>query len=139
MFRLLSYQLLVCLLGIRGALSNPNTVSAYPFLDIAWLQAIFTIMSAAGRDAQDLFLDICIHDRGVLFLEAIGAGEIAAEARHDGEREARRIVPAGLIALGEAFDLVGVIGNQHGACHEISQDARRTIRCPLGQETRKLR
>ncbi|WP_338449721.1 maltose/glucose-specific PTS transporter subunit IIC [Niallia oryzisoli] len=37
------------LLGIGGALSNPNTVSAYPFLDIAWLQAIFTIMSAAGN------------------------------------------------------------------------------------------
>ncbi|MCM3707044.1 MULTISPECIES: maltose/glucose-specific PTS transporter subunit IIC [Cytobacillus] len=36
------------LLGIGGALSNPNTVSAYPFLDISWLQAIFTIMSAAG-------------------------------------------------------------------------------------------
>ncbi|MEH7179183.1 maltose/glucose-specific PTS transporter subunit IIC [Neobacillus vireti] len=36
------------LLGIGGALSNPNTVSAYPFLDITWLQAIFTIMSAAG-------------------------------------------------------------------------------------------
>ncbi|MDR4950448.1 maltose/glucose-specific PTS transporter subunit IIC [Neobacillus cucumis] len=36
------------LLGIGGALSNPNTVSAYSFLDIAWLQAIFTIMSAAG-------------------------------------------------------------------------------------------
>ncbi|WP_053363384.1 maltose/glucose-specific PTS transporter subunit IIC [Bacillus sp. FJAT-27251] len=37
------------LLGIGGALSNPNTVSAYPFLDIAWLQAIFIIMSAAGN------------------------------------------------------------------------------------------
>lgn len=36
------------LLGIGGALSNPNTVSAYPFLDISWLQAVFTIMSAAG-------------------------------------------------------------------------------------------
>ncbi len=36
------------LLGIGGALSNPNTVSAYPFLDISWLQAIFSIMSAAG-------------------------------------------------------------------------------------------
>ena len=36
------------LLGIGGALSNPNTVSAYPFLDIVWLQAIFTIMSSAG-------------------------------------------------------------------------------------------
>ncbi|WP_096272504.1 glucose-specific PTS transporter subunit IIBC [Paucisalibacillus globulus] len=37
------------LLGIGGALSNPNTISAYPFLDTAWLQAIFTVMSAAGN------------------------------------------------------------------------------------------
>ncbi|WHY71943.1 PTS transporter subunit EIIC [Fictibacillus enclensis] len=37
------------LLGIGGALSNPNTIKAYPFLDIGWLQAIFTIMSSAGN------------------------------------------------------------------------------------------
>lgn len=37
------------LLGIGGSLSNPNTVSAYPVLDVAWLQAIFTIMSSAGN------------------------------------------------------------------------------------------
>lgn len=37
------------LLGIGGALSNPNTVKAYPFLDIEWLQGIFTIMSSAGN------------------------------------------------------------------------------------------
>jgi len=37
------------LLGIGGALSNPNTVKAYPFLDIPWLQGIFTIMSSAGN------------------------------------------------------------------------------------------
>ena len=36
------------LLGIGGALSNPNTIKAYPFLDVTWLQAIFTIMSSAG-------------------------------------------------------------------------------------------
>ncbi|PFG57727.1 PTS system maltose and glucose-specific IIC component [Vibrio sp. ES.051] len=36
------------LLGIGGALSNPNTLIAYPFLDIPFLQAIFTIMTAAG-------------------------------------------------------------------------------------------
>ena len=29
------------LLGIGGALSNPNTINAYPFLNIAWLQGIF--------------------------------------------------------------------------------------------------
>lgn len=36
------------LLGIGGALSNPNTLVAYPFLNVPWLQAIFTIMSSAG-------------------------------------------------------------------------------------------
>ena len=36
------------LLGIGGALSNPNTIIAYPFLDVSWLQSIFTIMSSAG-------------------------------------------------------------------------------------------
>lgn len=36
------------LLGIGGALSNPNTIAAYPFLDIAGLQAVFKVMSAAG-------------------------------------------------------------------------------------------
>ncbi len=36
------------LLGIGGALSNPNTVQAYPFLDIPWLQGIFQVMSSAG-------------------------------------------------------------------------------------------
>lgn len=37
------------LLGIGGALSNPNTVKAYPFLDITLLQNIFTLMSSAGN------------------------------------------------------------------------------------------
>ena len=36
------------LLGIGGALSNPNTIKAYPFLDVAWLQGIFSIMASAG-------------------------------------------------------------------------------------------
>lgn len=36
------------LLGIGGALSNPNTVQAYPLLNVFWLQGIFKIMSSAG-------------------------------------------------------------------------------------------
>ncbi|AWP35281.1 maltose/glucose-specific PTS transporter subunit IIC [Pantoea vagans] len=36
------------LLGIGGALSNPNTIKAYTFLDVAWLQGLFTIMASAG-------------------------------------------------------------------------------------------
>lgn len=49
------------LLGIGGALSNVNTVSAYPFLDINWLQGIFKIMAASGEIIfVNLALLICI-------------------------------------------------------------------------------
>ncbi len=41
------------LLGIGGALSNPNTVSTYPLLQIEWLQHIFKVMSSAGSIAFD--------------------------------------------------------------------------------------
>ena len=37
------------LLGIGGALSNPNSINAYPFLNIGWLQNIFSIMATAGN------------------------------------------------------------------------------------------
>ncbi len=37
------------LLGIGGAFSNAATIEAYPFLNVGWLQAIFTIMSSAGN------------------------------------------------------------------------------------------
>ncbi|MGP6139477.1 MULTISPECIES: PTS transporter subunit EIIC [unclassified Jeotgalibaca] len=37
------------LLGLGGALTNPSTLAAYPFLDIAWLQTILSIMSFAGN------------------------------------------------------------------------------------------
>ncbi|MGL4106651.1 PTS transporter subunit EIIC [Clostridium sp. LP20] len=49
------------LLGIGGALSNPNTVQAYPFLDIPWLQGIFSIMASAGDIVfANLALIMCI-------------------------------------------------------------------------------
>ena len=48
-YQLPFYQRVGLLLGIGGALSNPNTVKAYPFLDITLLQNIFTLMSSAGN------------------------------------------------------------------------------------------
>lgn len=49
------------LLGIGGALSNPNTVQAYPFLDIPWLQGMFQVMSSAGDVVfGNLALIMCI-------------------------------------------------------------------------------
>ena len=54
------------LLGIGGALSNPNTLTAYPFLDVDWLQAIFTIMTSAGS--------IVFANLSVLFAVGVAVG-----------------------------------------------------------------
>lgn len=49
------------LLGIGGALSNPNTIQAYPFLNVFWIQALFSIMKAAGEVVfGNLALIMCI-------------------------------------------------------------------------------
>jgi PTS system glucose-specific IIC component len=37
------------LLGLGGALTNPATIQAFPFLDMNWLQAILQVMNAAGN------------------------------------------------------------------------------------------
>ncbi|MCZ4060351.1 PTS transporter subunit EIIC [Pantoea sp. LMR881] len=54
------------LLGIGGALSNPNTITAYPFLDIGWLQALFAVMSSAGT--------IVFANLSVLFAVGVAVG-----------------------------------------------------------------
>lgn len=54
------------LLGIGGALSNPNTIEAYPFLNIGWLQTLFTIMSMCG--------EIVFANLPVLFAVGIAVG-----------------------------------------------------------------
>ncbi len=68
------------LLGIGGALSNPTTVSTYPFLDVAFLQAIFKIMSSAGSIVfGNLSLLLCVglaiglakKDKGTAALAAV--------------------------------------------------------------------
>lgn len=49
------------LLGIGGALSNPNTVMAYPFLNIPFLQGLFKVMGDAGNVVfANLALIMCI-------------------------------------------------------------------------------
>ncbi|MGL5055768.1 MAG: PTS transporter subunit EIIC [Fusobacteriaceae bacterium] len=49
------------LLGIGGALSNSNTVNAYPFLNIPLLQGILKVMSASGEVIfANLALIMCI-------------------------------------------------------------------------------
>lgn len=54
------------LLGIGGALSNPDSVKAYPFLDIEWLQNIFAVMAAAG--------DVIFSNLAILFAVGIAVG-----------------------------------------------------------------
>ncbi|MEG0852304.1 MAG: PTS transporter subunit EIIC, partial [Angelakisella sp.] len=49
------------LLGIGGALSNPNTVMAYPFLNVPFLQGLFKVMGDAGNVVfANLSLIMCI-------------------------------------------------------------------------------
>ncbi|MFI3249605.1 MAG: PTS transporter subunit EIIC [Eubacteriales bacterium] len=49
------------LLGIGGAFSAPATIESYPFLDNAFLQAILSIMSAAGGAVfSNLALLLCV-------------------------------------------------------------------------------
>lgn len=68
------------LLGIGSSLSNATTVAAYPILNLAWLQAIFQIMSAAGNIVfANLFLLLCVgicvglanKDKGVAALAGV--------------------------------------------------------------------
>jgi len=68
------------LLGIGSALSNEATISAYPILNVAFLQVIFKIMSAAGNVIfGNLSLLLCVglciglakKDKGVAALAGV--------------------------------------------------------------------
>jgi PTS system glucose-specific IIC component len=68
------------LLGIGGALSNPNTVQSFPALDNTVLQGIFGVMSAAGSTVFNnlpllLSIGLCIglakRDKGTAALAGI--------------------------------------------------------------------
>ena len=54
------------LLGIGGALSNPNTIKAYPFLNVDYLQNILVIISDAGS--------VVFANLALLFAVGIAAG-----------------------------------------------------------------
>lgn len=54
------------LLGIGGALSNANTVAAYPFLNIPWLQNVFIVLASAGT--------IVFANLAVLFAVGVAVG-----------------------------------------------------------------
>ena len=68
------------LLGVGGALSNPNTLVAFPFLRIYWVQNILMIMADAGNIvfanlpilfAVGLSVGLARKDRGTVGLAAI--------------------------------------------------------------------
>lgn len=68
------------LLGIGGAFSSAATIAAYPMLDVAWLQAIFVVMNAAGNVIfSNLPLLLCVglciglakRDKGVAALAGV--------------------------------------------------------------------
>ena len=68
------------LLGIGGTLSNPNTLKAFGFLDIRWIQIILMLMESAGKIvfenlpvlfALGLSTGLAHKDRGTVGLAAI--------------------------------------------------------------------
>ena len=68
------------LLGIGGTLSNSNTLQAFEFLDIRWIQIIFALMTAAGKIvfenlpilfAVGLATGLARQDKGTVGLAAI--------------------------------------------------------------------
>lgn len=68
------------LLGIGGAFSSAATIAAYPMLNVAWLQAIFKVMNAAGNVVfanlpMLLCIGLCIgmakRDKGVAALAGV--------------------------------------------------------------------
>lgn len=59
------------LLGIGGALSNPNTIEAYPFLNIPLLQHLFILMRTAGS--------IVFQNLSVLFAIGVAVGLARAD------------------------------------------------------------
>ena len=67
-------------LGIGGALSNPNSIKAYDFLNVYWLQDILLIMADAGNIvfanlpilfAVGLSVNLARNDKGTVGLAAI--------------------------------------------------------------------
>jgi hypothetical protein len=61
---------------------EPNTLTAYPFLDVAWLQAIFTIMSSAGS--------IVFANLSVLFAVGVAVGLAKSDKGRPGWRRCWR-------------------------------------------------
>ncbi|MTV23420.1 PTS transporter subunit EIIC [Staphylococcus delphini] len=59
------------LLGIGGALSNPNSIEAYPFLNIPLLQHLFVLMRTAGS--------IVFQNLSVLFAIGVAVGLARAD------------------------------------------------------------
>jgi hypothetical protein len=83
---------------------------------------------------QHRLLDLGTQDRGMLCLEAIGAVEVAAEARDDREGEVRAVVTGEAVSLREEIELVRLVGEQHASEREALQQLRRA---PVGRVARE--
>ncbi|MCX7971227.1 MAG: PTS transporter subunit EIIC [Negativicutes bacterium] len=102
------------LLGIGGALSNPHTVAAYPFLDITWLQDLFTIMSGAGAIvfanlpvlfAVGVAVGLARTDRGTAGLAALLAYLVMNATLNSVLKIAGRLATDNLMAVGQGLIL----------------------------------
>ena len=101
-----------------------------------WLTAVPRDVEAGQRrqllveHLQQQRLGLVVEDRGHLGLEAVGAVEVAAQTRHDGERERRAVRRRGAVAPLEDLELVSLVVDEHPADRQVTE------RIDVGHATR---
>ena len=102
------------LLGIGGTLSNQNTLKAFDFLNINWLQNIFMLMEAAGNIvfanlpvlfAVGLSTGLARQDRGTVGLAAIVSMLITNATIHTALKITGRLADENISSVGQGMCL----------------------------------
>ena len=101
-------------LGIGGALSNPNTLAAFPFLNVYWLQYILQIMADSGNVvfanlpilfAVGLAVGLARTDRGTVGLAAVLSILIMNATIHVALKITGKLAEDNLAAVGQSMCL----------------------------------
>lgn len=102
------------LLGIGGTLSNANTLKAFSFLDIYWLQNIFLLMESAGNIvfanlpvlfAVGLSVGLARQDKGTVGLAAVVSMLIMNATIHIALKITGRLADENFASMGQGMCL----------------------------------
>ena len=99
-------------LGIGGALSNPNTLAAFPFLNVYWIQYFLLIMADAGNAvfanlpilfAVGLAVGLARTDRGTVGLAALLSMLVTNATIHTALKITGKLAEDNLLAAGQGM------------------------------------